>query len=174
MKHPIELRRLKADNSDEVSELQNVLESAPAYWQRVSGKTIGPEGATQTFAALPDGKTHDDKFVSGAYRDGFLIGCADLIRGFPDRQTAMLGLLLISGPQQRAGLGQAVYQAIEAVVRTWPGTRKVRIGVIATNSIVLPFWRSLGFRETGVRRPYQDNGIVSETIVLEKELTEIT
>jgi hypothetical protein len=46
----------------------------------------------------------------------------------------------------------------------------VRIGVIGTNGLVLPFWKSLGFVETGVRRPYEDNGVISETIVLEKAI----
>ena len=35
---------------------------------------------------------------------------------------------------------------------------------------VLPFWKSLGFVETGIRRPYEDNGVVSETLVLEKAI----
>jgi hypothetical protein len=47
----------------------------------------------------------------------------------------------------------------------------MRIGVVQANDIVFPFWRSLGFVETGVRRPYQDNGVTSENIVLEKTLS---
>jgi hypothetical protein len=72
----------------------------------------------------------------------------------------MLGLLVISESEEKKGYGKLAYQAIEGFVLSWKGTRKVRIGVIATNGGVLPFWRSLGFVETGAR--------ASETIVLEK------
>jgi ribosomal protein S18 acetylase RimI-like enzyme len=82
----------------------------------------------------------------------------------------MLGLLLISEAEQKKGYGKLAYEALERLALSWVGTRKVRIGVIGTNGVVLPFWKSLGFVETGIRRPYEDNGVISENIVLEKDV----
>lgn len=164
----VELKQLSASSQGDVAALQNILESAPGYWKRIANKVIERDGALSVLQALPNGKSHSDKFVFGVYYSDQMIGCVDLIRGFPDSQTAMLGLLLISESHQKLGLGKASYEAIEETLRSWLGMRKVRIGVVGANDIVLPFWRSLGFVETGVRRPYNDNGVVSENIVLEK------
>ncbi|MFL5813839.1 MAG: GNAT family N-acetyltransferase [Bdellovibrionia bacterium] len=171
---PVHLKKLEDGQHHDVSELQRVLESAPLYWKRIANKTIESDGAQSVLQALPEGKTRADKYVLGIYLPNQsseqMIGCIDLIRGFPDSQTAMLGLLIVSESYQKQGLGKASYEALEKVIRSWPEMRKVRIGVIEANGIVLPFWKSLGFVETGVRRPYEDNGVVSENIVLEKSL----
>jgi ribosomal protein S18 acetylase RimI-like enzyme len=166
----IELRQLSANDPLNILELQRVLGSAPLYWKRIANKTIESNGAFNVLQALPDGKTYADKYAFGVFQSREMIGCIDLIRGFPDSETAMLGLLIISESHQKQGLGKACYEALEKVIRSWPEIRKVRIGVIEANGIVLPFWKSLGFVETGVRRPYEDNGVVSENIVLEKAL----
>jgi ribosomal protein S18 acetylase RimI-like enzyme len=78
----------------------------------------------------------------------------------------MLGLLLISETHQKKGFGKLAYKAIEEIACAWAGVRKIRIGVVMTNKVVLPFWESIGFRETGERRPYREHGIASETVVL--------
>lgn len=144
------------------------MESAPAYWQIISGRVIEATGAVGAFEALPEGKTFEDKYVFGVFCEERMVGCVDLIRGFPNPDTAMLGLLLISETHQGRGVGKASYEAVERFVRSWGEIRKVRIGVVAVNTAAMPFWRSLGFVETGVRRPYEDNSVVSENIVFEK------
>lgn len=138
---------------------------------RISAHLPKPNAAEEMFKALPDGKSYDDKFVLGVFTSsGQMIGCADLIRAFPDGETAMLGLLLIRESRQKTGLGRLAYDVIEKIALSWPGIRKVRIGVIGINGTVLAFWRAHGFVETCARIPYAENGVVSETIVLEKAL----
>ncbi len=46
----------------------------------------------------------------------------------------------------------------------------MRIAIVATNDIVIPFWRKMGFVDTGIRARYLSGQIVSETIVMEKRL----
>jgi GNAT superfamily N-acetyltransferase len=166
----LSIRKLDRNSEVDLAQLQKVVECAPAYWLRISGKTAGPDASTATFHALPDGKTYADKFVLGIFWQDRMIGCADIIQGFPNESTVMLGLLLLSESHQGRGLGRVAYSELETLIRSWSGIQTVRIGVIGTNDIVLPFWKSLGFVETGVRRPYQENGIVSENIILEKRL----
>jgi len=169
MRH-VTLRLLEGER-DDMEALQRVLEGAPTYAELVTGSPPGPADAQSTYTILPPGKGYEDKFVFGINLDGRMVGCADLIRGYPDPHTAHLGLLLIAEPFQRAGIGSAAYQAIEAYARAWgPDVTRMRIGVVRTNERVLPFWRKLGFAPTGEAKPYRYANVASETIVLVKPL----
>jgi GNAT superfamily N-acetyltransferase len=104
------------------------------------------------------------------YLDSELVGCADLLRGYPDQKTATLGLLLLSEQHQHRGLGVQAYSESEKVARSWPEVPVIRGTVIATNAIVLPFWRKMGFGDKGIRTPYRSGEVFSENIELEKSL----
>lgn len=166
---PIALRLLDGAGADMV-ELQRVLEGAPAYAQLVTGTPPGPADAQSTYTALPPGKSYDDKFVYGIFSGDGMVGCADLIRGYPDPQTATLGLLVIEEAHQGRGIGSAACRAIEDQVRSWGACTRLRIGVVRTNARVLPFWRALGFAPTGEVKPYRCGGVDSEAIILVKAL----
>ena len=131
---------------------------------------LGLADAQSTYSVLPEGKTYDDKFVFGVYRGATMVGCADLIRDYPDRGTALLGLLLIAEPYQGQGIGRVAYQQLEAFIRSWNTCSRVRIGVVRTNERVLPFWSKLGFVPSGETKPYRYDHVVSETIILTKSL----
>jgi len=149
--------------------LQCVLESAPGYFETVCAAPPGTAEAQSTFTALPEGKTYDDKFVWGLYSGEAMIGCADVIRGYPSRERAVIGLLLLSEGWQHRGLGRAFATLLERRIASWPEIERLRIGVVASNDGALVFWRKLGYRETGEIRPRQP-GFVREVIVLEKPL----
>jgi RimJ/RimL family protein N-acetyltransferase len=151
----------------EMAALQCVLESAPDYFQRVTGSPPGGAEAQSTFTALPPHKNYEDKFVWGLYADEAMIGCADVVRGYPTREKAVIGLLLIGEPWQRRGLGRAFASLIEHAIGAWPEVARLRIGVVASNLGALAFWRELGYRETGEIRP-AGAGFVREAIVMEK------
>ena len=98
-----------------------------------------------------------------------MIGCADLIRGYPDEHTALLGLLLVAEPYQRRGSAHS--HTDRRYIRGWgPDWKRVRIGVVRTNEEVLTFWTKLGFVATGEVKPYRYSNMSSETVVLEKPL----
>ncbi len=126
--------------------------------------------AQSTYTVLPDGKTYDDKFVFGIYLGDEMIGCADLIRGYPNPTTALLGLLLVSEACQRRGVGKRAYELIEQFIQTWNVCDRVRIGVVRTNEQVILFWSNVGFELTGEIKPYRYAAISSETLILEKRL----
>ncbi len=98
-----------------------------------------------------------------------VVGCVDLIRGWPRAADAHVGLLLLDEEHAGRGLGRAAYAAVEAEVRRWPEIRRVRAAVVATNASVLPYWRRMGLSETGETRPYRDGDLSSYSIILAKE-----
>jgi RimJ/RimL family protein N-acetyltransferase len=165
----VKLRLLKGE-PEEMAELQRVLEGAPTYAERVTGYPPGAADAQSAFTILPEGVDHADKFVWGLITDEGMVGCIDVIRGWPSADTAHVGLFLIDEAHTRQGLGQAAFEALEAEVREWPGITSLRAAVVATNAEVLPFWQRMGFAETGEVKPYRHDQLVSESIILAKKL----
>ena len=161
---------LLAGEAHEMRELQRVLEEAPTYAQRITGLPPGKADAQSTYSALPDGKSYDDKFVFGVFRGTDMVGCADLIRGYPRPATAMLGLVLVSERCRHQGIGRLAYGLLEQFVQDWDVCDRIRIGVVRTNEEVIPFWTRLGFAATGESRPYRYASVSSEIVVFEKSL----
>jgi GNAT superfamily N-acetyltransferase len=162
--------RVLLGEPDEMRELQGVLEEAPTYAQRITGLPPGKADAQSTYSALPEGKSYPDKFVFGIFRGPEMVGCADLIRGYPRPATAMLALLLVSERHQHQGIGRLGYGLLEQFVQDWAVCDRVRIGVVRTNEEVIPFWIRLGFAATGELGPYRYASVSSEIVVFEKPL----
>jgi GNAT superfamily N-acetyltransferase len=165
----VAIRALTGDAAD-MADLQRVLEAAPTFAQRVTGVPPGAAEAQSTYTILPEGKRYDDKFVFGIYVAGEMVGCADLIRGYPDARTATLGLLLVAEPHKRRGVGRAACRLIENAVRAWGTCDRIRIGVVGTNADVMPFWRRQGYAATAEVKPYRYGGVVSEVTILVKPI----
>ena len=60
----------------------------------------------------PPEKEPKDKFLGGYWKEGALVGCTDLIRGYPEPDIACLGLLLLSEAHQGQGLGVSALKHI--------------------------------------------------------------
>lgn len=162
------------DSSEWVAPLKELLLRVPSYHRLIYGRQATDDDALKILRDLPPGKTHGDKFVFGVMVEEALIGCADVIRGFPDSHTAFLGLLLIDETQQRQGIGSAVYRRLEQSIASWRGVTRIRLAVVGTNSSVVPFWESCGFQRTGEKSIFSTDGVDLECIMLDKVLTEKT
>ena len=163
----LRLRRLAAGDAADVRELQRVLQAAPGYSLLVEGRPPPAQAAREMFEALPPGKAHAGKFVLG-FEDatGTLVGCADLIRGYPEPQVAFIGLLLFAETSQGRGPGPAARRPLETLARGW-GCRALRLAVIETNPRALAFWRREGFVQR-LRKP--SPGFTGAAIVMERPL----
>src|ERR1700674_4553243 len=141
--------RLLRGEPPEMAALQCVLEMAPAYYQSMTGAPPCGALAQSMFTALPPDKTYDDKFVWGLYAGDAMIGCADVIRGYPVRDKALLSLLSLAGPWQRLGLGRAFAMLVEQAILTWNEISNLRLGVAVSNPGADHLWRKMGYLETG-------------------------
>ena len=160
------LRLLRGEPA-EMAALQCVLEAAPAYYQSITGAPPCGALAQSMFTALPPNKTYDDKFVWGLYAGDAMIGCADVIRGYPVRDKAVIGLLLLAEPWQRRGLGRAFATLVEHAIVAWNEISTLRLGVAVSNPGAHIFWRRMGYLETGeTKRAGLD--VMVATIIMEK------
>jgi len=158
--------RLLSGKADEMAALQAVLEAAPTYFHTATGLPPGPAEAQSTFTALPAGKIYDDKRVWGLYAGNEMIGCADVIRGYPVHDKAVIGLLLLAEAWQRRGIGRAFALLVEQAIAVWPEIVTLRIGVVEQNVGAQAFWRKLGYVETGEVKHAE----VRDVFVMEKPL----
>jgi GNAT superfamily N-acetyltransferase len=166
---PLLALRILTGEPAEMAALSCVLESAPRYFEAVIGLPPGRAEAQSMWSALPPGKAYDDKRVYGLYAGDAMIGCADVIRGYPVRERAVIGLLLLAEPWQRRGIGRAFERLVVQSFADWTEITTARIAVIATNTDALAFWRKLGYRETGERRAASPP-FVADAIVLERPI----
>jgi GNAT superfamily N-acetyltransferase len=121
---------------------------------------------------LPEGKGYQDKFVYGIFRNDDMIGCLAVVRGYPAGDIVFLGLLLVAEAHHGHGIGRAAYEQVEALCRSWPGIRRMRLAVVESNAQVIPFWEKMGFRRTEETRPYRHGPVQSMSIIFEKALSE--
>ena len=166
---PIVLRLLSGE-AREMRGLQRVLDDSPGHAERMTGAPPGAADAQSVFTVLPDGKGYDDKFVFGIEDGGAMVGCIDVIRGYPDDGTAHVGLLLIAEAHRNRGLGSAACAARERIVSGWPGCATVRLGVLRDNRRAHAFWTRLGFVASGEAKPYRCGPVRTETVLYVKSI----
>ncbi len=164
----VELRLVKGE-PDEMTALQRVLEGAPAYAAMVTGLPVGQSDALSLITILPSGKQYEDKFVYGLHVGGVMVGCADVIRGFPTGTTAHIGLLLVAESHQRLGIGGSSFEAICREALTWK-CDTVRIGVLQENEAARRFWLKSGFQPTGEVKPHRYGPIDTKIAIYAKAL----
>ena len=165
---PVRLVRMGRQAADR-EVLQRVFESAPGYAMKVTGAPPAPGAAESLLASLPEGMTYQDKFVFSLHAGDQVVGCADVLRGYPAPEKAFIGLLVIAESYQERGLGAAAYAELESQIRDWD-CQTIRLAVVGTNDQVLGFWEKVGFQPTGERRAYTAGSVQSELLVMEKRL----
>lgn len=167
------VRDLNPERSDDVVALQQLLESAPDYSLRVSG--VAPTGSAgrDALTVRPEGFPREQKFGIGVWSDDGrqLLGFADVLRGWPEAQTAHIGLLLVHGDSRGIGIGRAVHDAVVHRASEWGGIELLRLNTVESNATAAaPFWRALGYRSTGATAEYRSGSVTSSTMVWERAL----
>lgn len=160
------IHRARSAADEDIRLLQSVLEGAPSYSLLVEGRPPQPRAAIEMMAALPPGRTHDDKVVVLFCDEGGAIGCADVIRGYPEGHVAFIGLLLFVEAAQGKSWGCQALREIEVLGASWDCTL-MRIAVIEHNVRALAFWQREGFVEI-LRKPAP--GFTGQAIVMERAL----
>lgn len=149
--------------------VQEILEGAPTYTLRTEGVAAIPTDGRDTLSALPPGCTLEQKYVVILRRLEAAIGVADVISGYPDSETAFLGLMLLRENFQGGGNGRLFYRKIEKMAAEQLGCKKIRLAVVDSNP-VLPFWEKMGFHPIGDVRPHEGRNLKSLKRVMEKAL----
>lgn len=166
----IELKIL-AKNPLNISLVQKILDLSPTYSLNISGELAGPSAGLETFETLPPKFERDSKFVLGIYLNNEMIGVIDYLKGYPSSHVAYLGLLVLVENHQAKYLGRAAFQEFEKMIYAFGYINFIKLSVLESNSKVIPFWKKMGFKETGEVKPYQNQKVISKAIIFEKNLS---
>lgn len=119
----------------------------------------------QDMEALPPGKSPEDKFYLGFFREGELLAVMDLVLGYPDRDTAYIGLFMMDQRYQGQGIGSEIITQCVSTLKV-EKFRCVRLAYAKGNHQSRSFWRKNHFAPTG-EESLQEGYIA---VLMEREL----
>ena len=164
----IELNLLRDAGPGHISALESVFLGAPSYCLLTEQRLPCADDASEALTAIPPGCRPEQKHFFGIYLEHEMIGCIDMIRGWPATSDAHIGLLLLKETHQGHGYGDKALETLESYVREWSEVSELRIAVVEVNQRAFSFWRRAGFRETGQR--VKSPLFVSDLIIMKKRL----
>jgi RimJ/RimL family protein N-acetyltransferase len=155
---------------EELTALQELLNNVPDYTRRCRAEEQGACTPAELMQQIPEGVAPEQKKLYGIFFNHRMIGCLDLVKGYPDAKTAFVGILLIAEDVQGAGLGSEAFKECEKMIRSEEGFDRIRIGVMRTNDFVQNFWRKMGFRKTGDSQNFEAGSLRTKIFFMEKSL----
>ena len=127
----------------------SIYETNQDFFMLTEGKEATPTGIIESITAVPDGFGMEDKNFVGLWKDDKPIAVLDFLVGYPNSDCVWVGLLLVHGSLKGKSIGTEIMNAVIAATQT-VGIKNIMLGVIATNTRGIDFWRKLGFVQTGV------------------------
>jgi GNAT superfamily N-acetyltransferase len=138
----MELEELSVEDRAEV---QALAEACEDYYIETEGHRPGQTEAMTILSELPGGSAHETKHVFGVRDpDGALVAIVDLVHGWPDADTSMIGLMLVAPDHRDHGLGGALVEHI-AQEAADAGAGRLRVAVYAERPAAVRFWERHGF-----------------------------
>lgn len=138
--------------------------SNPLYY-RWYPPLVTEESIREDMRALPPGKAAEDKYYVGYFDGERLIAVLDLIDGYPDPETAWIGLLITDAAVQNAGVGSGIVGELCRYLSE-QGFSRVRLCWAEENPQAAHFWHKNGFSETGRSHPRKPCPVVEGERVL--------
>lgn len=110
---------------------------------------VTEESIADDMKALPPNKEMSDKYYLGYYDAEKLIAVMDLIRAYPNENTAFIGFFMTDVSVQNTGIGSAIIDELCSYLAEI-GFERVRLGWVKGNPQSKYFWHKNGFTETGI------------------------
>jgi GNAT superfamily N-acetyltransferase len=140
---------------DDAEMLQRLYEQCVEFSLLTDGVAPSPSAARDEFAAVPEGKTTEDKYILGLFdSSSFLVGMVEAIRHYPNNQIWWIGLMMLAPEQRGKGLGADFYRGFERWVLA-QGAFQISLSVIEANEPGLQFWQRMGFSVVRKAPPQQ-------------------
>ncbi|MES2540412.1 MAG: GNAT family N-acetyltransferase [Pseudomonadota bacterium] len=124
---------------------------APDYWLLAEGRCDPEAQAQDFFTDAPPNCDPKESDRLGLFVAQRLSGVAELSYGFPEKNDAYLGLMLLGPWAQGKGHGRTFLAHVEALARKRRAPR-LYLAVLEANPRGMAFWKREGFQSTGLSR----------------------
>lgn len=130
---------------------------AAAFWVMTDRKPPDRQKAMDFFHDTPPGCDPAASSRLGLFEQGELVGVAELSFGFPEPDSAYLGLMVFAPAKRGRGLGAALLSHVEGLARA-KGCPQIFLAVLEENRAGRAFWERQGFQPTGLFRHDDETG----------------
>lgn len=104
--------------------------------------------------------TDTEKYLLGVFDNAGLVAVCDLLVGYPDEQTAVIGWLMVDITKANQGVGSLVVKWLKLTLVTH-GIKEILLSYANTNQAGSRFWHQQVFLETGEIEHYPEVVIVT-------------
>jgi GNAT superfamily N-acetyltransferase len=115
----LRLMRLLPARAPHLDLLWDLLMATPDYSLLITRRLPTRQDAWELLNDCPAGITAQDKLVLAIMDEQHIVGCIDLVPGYPTPETAFLALLQLRPAAQGQGLGSAMLCEIMAQAAAW-------------------------------------------------------
>lgn len=158
--------KARALHKSDIDEIFSLCSSNSLFYQ-YHPPFVTKESILEDMQALPPNKAFDDKFYFGFFHNEKLVAIMDLILGYPNVQTAFIGLFMVDAEYQGKGVGSHIIEHCVSVIKQ-AGFDFVRLGIDKGNPQSKRFWNKNKFTITGEVREQEHRTILLMERALEQ------
>ena len=162
------IKLISVSNNELKNEALNIYLKNDYYFSKISDASQNISNIEEDIETIPDGVRKNQKNYRLISFNNEILGVVDYLTDYPEKDTILIGLLIIKNNRQKQGLGTKIFRYLENSFKN-KNFLKIRIGVLVDNQIGLSFWKKQNFKEIE-RKFLKFEKSEKEVIVMEKEI----
>ena len=162
------IKLISVSNNELKNEALNIYLKNDYYFSKISDASQNISNIEEDIETIPDGVHKNQKNYKLISFNDEILGVVDYLTDYPEKNTVLIGLLIIKNDKQKQGLGTKIFRYLEKSFKN-KKFLKIRIGVLVDNEIGLSFWKKQNFKEIE-RKFLKFEKSEKEVIVMEKEI----
>ena len=162
------IKLISVSSNELKNEALNIYLKNDYYFSKISDASQNISNIEEDIETIPDGVHKNQKNYKLISFNDEILGVVDYLTDYPEKDTILIGLLIIKNDKQKQGLGTKIFRYLEKLFKN-KKFLKIRIGVLVDNEIGLSFWKKQNFKEIE-RKFLKFEKSEKEVIVMEKEI----
>ena len=162
------IKLISVSNNELKNEALNIYLKNDYYFSKISDASQNISNIEEDIETIPDGVHKNQKNYKLISFNDEILGVVDYLTDYPEKNTVLIGLLIIKNDKQKQGLGTKIFRYLKKLFKN-KKFLKIRIGVLVDNEIGLSFWKKQNFKEIE-RKFLKFEKSEKEVIVMEKEI----
>ena len=162
------IKLISVSNNELKNEALNIYLKNDYYFSKISDASQNISNIEEDIETIPDGVHKNQKNYKLISFNDEILGVVDYLTHYPEKNTVLIGLIIIKNDKQKQGLGTKIFRYLENSFKN-KNFLKIRIGVLVDNQIGLSFWKKQNFKEIE-RKFLKFEKSEKEVIVMEKEI----